>query len=93
MISSAASRGALLSLAFLLWTAAASAESPQVIATPEEAGFSRAGLARIDAYLKNEIDGNKIPGAMMLIQHFDDGTDGHRRIITMQDIQLNVLGL
>jgi CubicO group peptidase (beta-lactamase class C family) len=68
MISSAASRGALLSLAFLLWTAAASAESPQVIATPEEAGFSRAGLARIDAYLKNEIAGNKIPGAMMLIQ-------------------------
>ena len=43
------------------------AENP-VIAKPEEAGFSSAGLARIDAYLKNEIAGNKIPGAVMMIQ-------------------------
>src|SRR5207248_9499994 len=30
--------------------------------------FSSAGLARIDAYLKNEIAENKIPGAIMMIQ-------------------------
>ena len=67
MISSAVPRGALLSLAFLFWAVGASAEAPQAIATPEEIGFSGAGFARIDAYLKNEIAGNKIPGAMMVI--------------------------
>jgi len=35
---------------------------------PTDAGFSTAGLARISAYLKNEIATNKIPGAVMLIQ-------------------------
>jgi CubicO group peptidase (beta-lactamase class C family) len=43
------------------------AEGP-IIAKPEEAGFTSAGLARIDAYIKNEIAGNKIPGAIMMIQ-------------------------
>src|ERR1700728_500925 len=35
---------------------------------PAAAGFTTAGLARIDAYLKNEVAGNKIPGAVMMIQ-------------------------
>jgi CubicO group peptidase (beta-lactamase class C family) len=35
---------------------------------PKEAGFSSAGLARLDAYITNEIAGNKIPGAIMMIQ-------------------------
>ena len=35
---------------------------------PREAGFSSAGLARLDAYIQNEIAGNKIPGAIMMIQ-------------------------
>src|SRR6185437_1666766 len=35
---------------------------------PEQAGFSRAGLARIDAYLQNEVDTSKIPGAIMLVR-------------------------
>jgi CubicO group peptidase (beta-lactamase class C family) len=43
------------------------AEGP-ITAKPKEAGFSSAGLARIDAYIKNEIAGNKIPGAIMMIQ-------------------------
>ncbi len=43
------------------------AEGP-IIDGPEQAGFSAAGLARIDAYIKNEIDQNKIPGAIMMIQ-------------------------
>src|ERR1700722_14910208 len=43
------------------------AENP-VVAKPEEAAFSSAGLARIDAYLQNETAANKIPGAVMMIQ-------------------------
>lgn len=35
---------------------------------PAEAGLSPAGLARISAYIKNEIATNKIPGAVMMIQ-------------------------
>ena len=35
---------------------------------PAEAGLSSAGLARIGAYLKNEIATNKIPGAIVMIQ-------------------------
>ena len=35
---------------------------------PAEAGLSPAGLARIGAYLKNEIATNKIPGAIVMIQ-------------------------
>ena len=35
---------------------------------PEQAGFSREGIARIDAYIQNEVDTNKIPGAVMLIR-------------------------
>jgi CubicO group peptidase (beta-lactamase class C family) len=38
---------------------------------PKEAGFSEAGLARIDAYLRNEIATEKIPGAIMLIKRHD----------------------
>src|SRR6266481_431329 len=58
---------AVATVALLIAVPQAFAEGP-VVASPEQAGFSAAGLARIDAYLKNEIDGGKIPGAMMLIQ-------------------------
>jgi CubicO group peptidase (beta-lactamase class C family) len=41
----------------------------QDIATePEQAGFSRAGLARIDAFLQNEVDTRKIPGGILLVK-------------------------
>src|SRR3954454_8965070 len=36
--------------------------------SPAEAGLSPAGLARIDAYIKNEITTEKIPGALMMIE-------------------------
>src|SRR3954452_10953806 len=36
--------------------------------SPKEAGLSPAGLARIDAYFKNEIATEKIPGALMMIE-------------------------
>jgi hypothetical protein len=35
---------------------------------PDGAGVSPAGLARIDAYIKNEIATDKIPGALMMIE-------------------------
>jgi len=66
MLSSIRFRGLAIAATLALATSGAFAEGP-VVAKPEEAGFSRAGLARIDAYLKNEIAENKIPGAIMMI--------------------------
>jgi CubicO group peptidase (beta-lactamase class C family) len=36
--------------------------------SPREAGLSPAALARIDAYIKNEVATEKIPGALMMIE-------------------------
>src|SRR4051812_42264187 len=36
--------------------------------SPEEAGFSKPGLERLDAHIRGEIEGKKIPGAVMMIQ-------------------------
>lgn len=48
---------------------ASSAFADSVVRTrPAEAGLSPAGLARIGAYIKNEIAGDKIPGAVVMIQ-------------------------
>jgi hypothetical protein len=55
--------------AALTLVAASSAFAESVVRTrPAEAGLSPAGLARIGAYLKNEIATNKIPGAVVMIQ-------------------------
>ncbi|MCF2524289.1 serine hydrolase domain-containing protein [Bradyrhizobium sp. G127] len=55
--------------AALTLVAASSAFAESVVRTrPAEAGLSPAGLARIGAYLKNEIATNKIPGAVAMIQ-------------------------
>jgi CubicO group peptidase (beta-lactamase class C family) len=54
-------------LAFLAFAAQVRAEGP-VTANPATAGFADEGIARIDAYLKNEVDTSKIPGAIMLIR-------------------------
>jgi CubicO group peptidase (beta-lactamase class C family) len=67
MLASIRLRGAAVAATLLLTVSGAFAEGP-VTAKPEEAGFSAAGLARIDAYLKNEIATDKIPGAIMMIQ-------------------------
>jgi len=56
----------ILVLSCLLWTSVALAEGPTV--APEAAGFNKAGLERLEAYLKNEIATNMIPGAIMMIQ-------------------------
>lgn len=64
----ATSRRTLLALALTFSTIGfAHAEGPAPTKA-DEAGFSQAGLDRITAYLKNEIDTGKIPGAMMVIQ-------------------------
>jgi CubicO group peptidase (beta-lactamase class C family) len=42
--------------------------NPVVQTRPAEAGFSQAGLGRIDDYIKREITAERIPGAVMLIK-------------------------
>jgi CubicO group peptidase (beta-lactamase class C family) len=60
-------RASVFAAATLLLVNGAFADS--IVAThPAEAGFSSAGLARLDAYIKNEIATNKIPGAVVLIE-------------------------
>ena len=65
MLSSMRLRGAAAAALLFATIPNAFAEGPVVA---KEAGFSAAGLARIDAYIKSEIAGNKIPGAIMMIQ-------------------------
>ena len=67
MLSSIRFRSITVAATLFLTASGAFAEGP-IVAKPEETGFSSAGLARIDAYLKNEIATNKIPGAIMMIQ-------------------------
>lgn len=67
MLSTTRLRGTVIAAALFVAIPGAFAEGP-AIAKPEEAGFTSAGLARLDAYIKNEIAGNKIPGAIMMIQ-------------------------
>jgi CubicO group peptidase (beta-lactamase class C family) len=54
----------LLSAAVVAGAARVSAEPPAAV----EGGFSAEGLRRVGAYLQNEVDTGKIPGAIILIQ-------------------------
>jgi CubicO group peptidase (beta-lactamase class C family) len=55
--------------AALLLIAASHAFADSAVRTdPSGAGLSPAGLARIDAYINNEIATDKIPGALMMIE-------------------------
>ena len=67
MLSSVRLRSVAVAAALFVVIPGAFAEGP-VATKPKEAGFSTEGLARLDAYIKNEIAGNKIPGAIMMIQ-------------------------
>jgi CubicO group peptidase (beta-lactamase class C family) len=82
MLSRARLRGLVAATALSFLPTGAFAEGP-VIAAPTEAGFTSAGLARIDAYLKNEIAGNKIPGAVMMIER--DGKTVYFNSIGVRD--------
>ncbi len=64
----AISKRAFVALSFVVLAAAPVFAESLAKVVPEEAGFSKAGLERVTAYLKNEIDTGKIPGAMMVIQ-------------------------
>jgi CubicO group peptidase (beta-lactamase class C family) len=67
MLSSARFRSFVVAATLFVPVPSAFAEG--LVATkPAQAGFTSSGLARIDAYLKNEIAENKIPGAIMMIQ-------------------------
>ena len=57
------------------------AEGPA--AQPEQAGFSSEGVARIDAFIQNEVDTNKIPGAVMLIRR--NGQTAYFKSFGMRD--------
>src|SRR3954449_4435591 len=54
--------------ALTLMVASHSLADSAVRTDPDAAGLSPAGLARIDAYIKNEIATDKIPGALMMIE-------------------------
>jgi CubicO group peptidase (beta-lactamase class C family) len=58
-------RIAVLVTALLL--SAASTAQPLPIVSPEKAGFSKEGLARIDQFYAREIAANRVPGAVVAI--------------------------
>jgi CubicO group peptidase (beta-lactamase class C family) len=55
-------------VAATLFVAVPGAFAEDIVTARPETGFTNAGLARIDAYVKNEIAEKKIPGAIMVIQ-------------------------
>jgi CubicO group peptidase (beta-lactamase class C family) len=70
-------------LAATLFVVVPSTFAEELVTKPEEAGFTSAGLARIDDYLKNEIAENKIPGAIMMIQR--NGKTAYFNTLGMRD--------
>jgi CubicO group peptidase (beta-lactamase class C family) len=60
--------GTSLFAALMLFVASHAFADSAVQTDPSGAGLSPAGLARIDAYIKNEIATDKIPGALMMIE-------------------------
>jgi len=65
-VSSVRLRSIAAIIVLLTTIPAALAQSP--VTKPNEAGFTIEGLARIDAYVKKEIETNKIAGAIIMIQ-------------------------
>jgi CubicO group peptidase (beta-lactamase class C family) len=82
LLSSVRLRGVVAAATLFVAIPCAFAEDP-VVAAPNETGFSSVGLARIDAYIKNEIAGNKIPGAIMMIQR--DGKTAYFKSFGVRD--------
>ena len=65
-MSSARIRSVAATIVLLATIPAALAQSP--VTRPKEAGFTTEGIARIDAFMKKEIEANKIAGAIIMIQ-------------------------
>ena len=59
--------GALTALSTLLISFAVGAATPLPVTAPEKAGFSKQGLARIDAFFAREIAADRVPGAVIAI--------------------------
>ena len=57
----------VIALSFLLVSFPATAATPLPPTTPEKAGFSREGLARIDTFFAREIAADRVPGAVIAI--------------------------
>ena len=57
----------LLAVLCTALAAPALAATPLPPVAPEKAGFSKEGLARIDAFFAREIDANRVPGAVVAI--------------------------
>jgi CubicO group peptidase (beta-lactamase class C family) len=72
---------AIAAVAFVAAASPGRAEGPAT--QPENAGFSSVGIARIDAYFKNEIDSGKIPGAILLIRR--NGQNGYLKSFGVRD--------
>jgi CubicO group peptidase (beta-lactamase class C family) len=66
MMSSSRMRSVAATIVLFAAIPGALAQNPMT--RPKEAGFTTEGLDRIDAYLKNEVETNKIAGAIMMIQ-------------------------
>jgi CubicO group peptidase (beta-lactamase class C family) len=76
----AAALAVLLCAAVLAGPARLAAEPPVVA----QSGFSAEGLKRVEAYLQNEVDGGKIPGAIILIQQH--GKPAYYKKLGMRDV-------
>ena len=68
MRATAKSLGFATAFVLLVAMPATFAEGPVTPTKPKEAGFTSEGLARIDSYLKSEIQAKTMPGAIMMIQ-------------------------
>jgi len=62
------SLGFATAFVFLVAMPATFAEGPVTPTKPKEGGFTSEGLARVDSYLKSEIQAKTMPGAIMMIQ-------------------------
>ncbi len=77
-------RTRLAAVAAVAFVAAASPVlAEESAAQAEKAGFSSAGIARIDAYLQNEIDSGTMPGAILLIRR--NGQDAFLKSFGVRD--------
>ena len=69
--------------ALALWAGRAGAQAPQAARGAADHGFSRERLARIDAYLQESIDSNRIAGAVALVMR--DGAVVYERAVGWAD--------
>jgi len=53
--------------AALMFSASAAAQQPLPAGTPEQTGFSKEGLVRIDAFFDREIAAGRVPGAVVAV--------------------------